>query len=151
MPFIDRTDGKITAVYANPQTDNQDYLEENDPEVIAFFKNLEGAIAPPPAPQIQFNWASFRTQFEESPAWERIGNTNPVRASRLESTLWQFGENPMLLSDIQRQWNAVVVPANPTEAEIAEARSLLAELIGVIEQTVGVKVAIADNGELKVG
>jgi hypothetical protein len=46
MPYVERKDGKVTGVYANPQTGYaEELLAEDDAEVVAFFN------PPPPVPQ----------------------------------------------------------------------------------------------------
>lgn len=105
---------------------------------------------PDPGSAMPFDWAALRLSFEQSEAWERIGDAKPLRAARLETTLWQFGENPQLLADIQRQWNAAVVAANPTADELDELRMLLSDLFAYLQATMGVEVAIAADGSLTI-
>jgi len=55
MSFIDRENGKITGVYARPQIEGQEQIDENDDELLAF-------LNPPPAPMAQLEAIITQTQ-----------------------------------------------------------------------------------------
>lgn len=90
MPYVERREGKVTGLYANQQPGYADeFLEENDPEVVAF-RN-----PPPPVPQM-VTMAQARLALQQAGLFATIDAglyalPEPQRTTAL--TAWEYAPN----------------------------------------------------------
>jgi hypothetical protein len=69
MPYVQRDDeGNITGIFANPQPGfAEEYLPDDDPEVVAFLENQENPPAPTVEDQVLFDHENRLRSLEGAP------------------------------------------------------------------------------------
>ncbi|MEM9450904.1 MAG: hypothetical protein AAGA75_20560 [Cyanobacteria bacterium P01_E01_bin.6] len=60
------------------------------------------------SPPADPDWAAFRTDLYQNPAWQRVLNTNAAIGSSIITALWRIENEPALFAEIKSMWDSSV-------------------------------------------